>query len=48
MRVIALSLCVYPTYSVYIMTWLLGVKGMATVSNHIIEVERYLGIEAVR
>ncbi|XP_065889671.1 DNA-directed RNA polymerase III subunit RPC1-like [Dysidea avara] len=25
-----------------------GVKGMATVSNHIIEVERYLGIEAVR
>ena len=27
---------------------LLGVKGTATVSNHIIEVERYLGIEAVR
>lgn len=27
---------------------LLGVKGTATVSNHIIEVEHYLGIEAVR
>ena len=27
---------------------LLGVKGTATVSNHIIEAERYLGIEAVR
>ena len=27
---------------------MLGVKGIATVSNHIIEVESYLGIEAVR
>ena len=39
---------VYNNNMLFTQSLLLGVKGKATVSNHIIEVERYLGIEAVR